>query len=79
MNFFNCPLECGSIIKNIFHHIHKCRRKNLLGSEYLRCETDFSHIIKKDEYINHLQICEKSNYKINYIINNKILNSHLKG
>jgi hypothetical protein len=56
----NCPLECGVKIKKSFYfHFNTCRRKNLLGTEYLKCKFDNYHIIKREEYEEHLEKCTK--------------------
>lgn len=56
----SCPLECGvKIKKSIYSHFNTCRRKNLLGTEYLKCRYDNCHIIKRSEFEEHLLNCPK--------------------
>ena len=55
-----CPLECGLKIKSFYSHYTKCKRRELLDKEYLKCKYDYMHIIKKADYDQHLEKCDKS-------------------
>ncbi len=58
----NCPLECGVkiLIKSFYSHYPKCKRKELLGKDYIKCKYNYNHIVKKSDYDKHLEICELS-------------------
>jgi hypothetical protein len=60
MKLFSCPLECGEKIKDFYRHKQKCKRKNLLGTDYKKCEYDYNHILKVDQYEQHLKDCDSS-------------------
>ncbi len=55
----NCPLDCGAKYKKCFYsHFPKCLRKDLLGKDYLKCKFNYMHIVKKEDYHEHLKNCE---------------------
>lgn len=60
----NCPLECGVkiLVKSFYSHYPKCKRKELLGKDYIKCKYNYNHIVKKSDYDKHLEICELSTF-----------------
>ena len=56
----NCQLECGLKIKSITSHMDKCKNKHLLGTTYLKCEIDWTHIVKREKHAEHVEMCRKS-------------------
>ena len=55
---FFCPLECGAHISSLYKHLTKCKKKHLLGTEYLKCPYNSTHIIHHNLYALHLLSCE---------------------
>ena len=55
-----CPLECGLKILDLEKHLQKCKRKKLLGSEYLQCPYNKKHIFKKSVFHHHVHDCPEN-------------------
>lgn len=52
-----CPLECGLRVKSFYTHISRCKKKDLLGKEYVKCKYNYNHIVKKELIDKHLEEC----------------------